>query len=62
MTKRATFTQVELVRAIRAAAATGKVAVQTRDGIAFVEPDAIPHDHPDQPEVSQCDKLFGVSE
>ena len=31
MTRRATFTQAELVRAIRAAEAAGKVALQTRE-------------------------------
>jgi len=41
MTRRATFTQAELTRAIRAAEAAGKVALQTPDGIAFVDPTLI---------------------
>jgi hypothetical protein len=46
MTRRATFTQAELQRAIRAAAACGKVAFCTRDGIAFVDPVIVPHAAP----------------
>lgn len=42
MTRRATFTQADLARAIRAAEATGKVAVQTPAGIAFLDPAAVP--------------------
>ena len=41
MTRRATFTEAELRRAIRAAEAAGKVAVQTALGIAFVDPGAV---------------------
>lgn len=41
MNRRATFTETELKRAIRAAEALGKVAVQTRFGIAFVEADRV---------------------
>lgn len=36
MNRRASFTEAELKRAIRAAEALGKVAIQTRFGIAFV--------------------------
>lgn len=43
MTRRATFTQAQLTRAIRAAEAAGKVALQTLNGIAFVDPTYIPH-------------------
>jgi len=43
MRRRATFTQAELTRAIRAAEAVGKVALQTRSGIAFVDQSFIPH-------------------
>lgn len=46
MTARATFTQAELARAIRAADAMGKVALVTRAGIAFVDPGTIPHTAP----------------
>ena len=62
MTRKATFTQAELVRAIRAAEAVGKVALQTRAGIAFVDPETIPHDAPVKPEENGCDRIFGVSE
>lgn len=41
MTRRATFTEAELKRAIRAASELGKVAVQTPIGIAFVDPDTV---------------------
>lgn len=63
MTKRATFTQAELARAIRAAEACGKVAVQTPMGIAFVESDkvALPSQDHDSAEIEACDKAFGVS-
>ncbi len=37
MSKRASFSQAELTRAIRAAEACGKLAVLTPQGIAFVE-------------------------
>lgn len=37
MTRRATFTQAELQRAIRAAEGCGKVAVLTVQGIVFAE-------------------------
>lgn len=43
MTARARFTQAEITRAIRAADAVGKVALQTPHGIAFVDPALIPH-------------------
>lgn len=49
MTRRATFTQAELARAIKAAEATGKVAVQTPAGIAFVDPAALPNTTPPEP-------------
>lgn len=60
MTRRATFTEAELVRAIRAAGKAGKVAMQTRDGIAFVDPAAIPHDRPDDSGGNTCDSIFGT--
>ena len=41
MTRRATCTEAELARAIRAADKAGKVALQTRAGIAFVDPATI---------------------
>lgn len=64
MTRRATVTQAELVRAIRAADATGKVALQTRAGIAFVDPATIPHDGPESGAAgtNSCDDIFGTAE
>jgi hypothetical protein len=53
----------ELTRAIRAAEACGKVAVQTPLGIAFVESEKLVVPSPDQidpAEVVECDKAFGV--
>jgi hypothetical protein len=41
MTRRATVTQAELARAIRAADAAGKVVLVTQAGIAFVDPGII---------------------
>lgn len=64
MTKRASFTQAELERAIRAAGKLGKVAVMTPAGIVFAESDQVPLPSPDQvsaAEVAECDKAFGVS-
>jgi hypothetical protein len=42
MTKRATFSQAEIARAIRAAESLGKVALWTPAGIAFVESGELP--------------------
>lgn len=61
MSRRATFTQAELVRAIRAAEAAGKVAIQTRAGIAFVDPDTIPHDAAEPSGANPCDAIFGTA-
>lgn len=61
MTRRATFTQAELVRAIRAADASGKVALMTRAGLAFVDPAAIPQTAPAESGENSCDSLFGVA-
>lgn len=60
MTKRATFTQVEIARAIMAAEKVGKIAIQTRDGIAFVDPAHIGQPVPVQSEENTCDGKFGV--
>jgi hypothetical protein len=49
MTKRATFTQAELERAIRAADKAGKVAVMTPAGIVFAESDKVALPSPEQP-------------
>lgn len=63
MTKRATFTQAELARAIRAAEAVGKVAILTPGGIVFADPATVPQTA--QPvesgEANSCDDLFGVA-
>ena len=63
MTRRATFTAAELVRAIRAAAASGKVAVLTPGGIVFADSGAValpslappPEDGP-----NTCDQVWGA--
>jgi hypothetical protein len=62
MTKRATFTQSELARAIRAAQSLGKVALWTPAGIAFVESQELPIALPsgDLGDQAECDRLFGV--
>jgi hypothetical protein len=44
MGARATFTQAQIERAIRAATKLGKVAVQTQMGIAFVDPASVTQD------------------
>lgn len=64
MTKRATFTQAELERAIRAAGKLGKVAGVLPTGmIVFVESGAVSLPSPDTgpAEVAECDRAFGVS-
>ena len=66
MTRRATFTQAELTRAIRAAEAAGKVALQTPAGIVFVDPGLIPQIGPQSGAAesggNSCDSLFGVEQ
>lgn len=61
MTRRATFTQAELARAIRAAEAVGKIALQTPHGIAFVDPLDLPHPAKveESDEVDTCAGKFG---
>lgn len=63
MTARATFTQAQIARAIRAAKGEGMVALMTPAGIAFVESGSVALPSPDQDaaEVAACDKAFGVS-
>lgn len=60
--RRATITQAELVRAIRAAAATGRIAVQTPIGIAFLDPAALPQTAPQESagEANTCDQVWGA--
>jgi hypothetical protein len=60
MTRRATFSQADLARAIRAAEAAGKVALQTPAGIAFVDPAIIAQTAPTESEGSDtCAGKFG---
>ena len=60
MTRRATFRQSELARAIRAARQEGMVAILTPAGIVFAPPDAIPQNAPTESGENTCDGLFGV--
>jgi len=60
MTRRATFRQADLLRAIKAAEAAGKVACWTPAGIAFVEPGVVVHAAPAAvQDENSCDKAFG---
>ena len=61
MTRRATHTQAELQRAIRAAQAMGKVAVWTPQGIVFAESDQISLPSPEQGRGNSCDDAFGMA-
>jgi len=60
MTARATFTQAQITRAIRAAQACGKVAVMTPQGIAFVESDKVALPSAEQPRRNSCDEALGL--
>lgn len=60
MTARATFTQAELARAIRAAEACGKVAVLTPAGIVFAQPGDVALPSPETGRVNTCDAIFGT--
>lgn len=53
MTARATFTEAMLARAIRAATKTGKVALMTPVGIAFVDPETIPQNAASESDVDR---------
>lgn len=55
MTRRASFTEAELTRAIRVADKLKKVAVQTQIGIAFVEADSVTQTAPEE---SAVDRWF----
>jgi hypothetical protein len=62
MTRRATFTQAELARAIKAAGSAGKIAVQTPMGIAFVDPDTLPQSAATESSGrNSCDDIFGAA-
>ena len=60
MTAKASFTQTELARAIRAADAAGKVALVTRQGIALVDPALVALPSPEPARVNTCDEAFGT--
>ena len=61
MTRRATFTQAELARAIAAAQQAGKVARWTRAGIEFVDPAMIAQTAPTESgQGNTCDNVFGA--
>lgn len=62
MTKRATFTEAEIVRFGRAADKLGKVLIITRDGVVFADPDkvALPSIEPERP--NSCDTAFGLGQ
>ena len=60
MTRRATFSQADLARAVRVADQLGKVAMWTPAGIVFADSGSVAlpsQDHPD--EGNSCDKAFG---
>ncbi|HMO09158.1 MAG TPA: hypothetical protein PKD10_16135 [Paracoccaceae bacterium] len=62
MTRRATFTQAELARAIRVAQAAGKVAVWTPSGIVFADSAETLLASPPAPapdEGNTCDQVWG---
>lgn len=62
MTARARFTQAEIARAIRAAAACGRVALMTPAGIVFVESEKVQLPSPPQSAGGNtCDAAFGVA-
>jgi hypothetical protein len=58
MTRAATWTRAEIERAIAAADAKGKVALQTRHGIAYVDPASLPNLAPDEERPNSCDGAF----
>jgi hypothetical protein len=60
MTKRVTFTQAEMTRALRAADAVGKIALLTHAGIAFLPREDTPKLNATPIEgVNTCDEVFG---
>lgn len=60
MTRRVTFTQAELRRAIRVADEMGKVAVATPQGIVFADAGSVALPSPDHARGNSCDEAFGV--
>ena len=63
MTKRATFTEAELLRAWKVARRVGAVVEVSRGAIRLLPEGAAPvHADPSEDdEVAQCDRLFGVA-
>jgi hypothetical protein len=55
MTARATLTQAQIARAIRAATACGKVAVMTPQGIVFAESGSVALPSPESVEPAPLD-------
>lgn len=60
MTARATLTQAQIARAIRAAEACGKVAVLTPAGIVFAQPGAVALPSLETEGPNTCDLAFGT--
>lgn len=60
MTARASLTQAQIARAIRAAKGEGVVALMTTAGIFFVESDKVALPSPDQARGNTCDDAFGL--
>lgn len=60
MTKRAQFTEAQIVRMGRAAAKLGKVLVATPTGFVFADSDAVALPSPEPERVNTCDGLFGT--
>lgn len=59
MTKRATFTEAQIVRMGRAAEKLGKVLVVTPTGFVFADSDAVALPSPETGRPNSCDGLFG---
>lgn len=59
VTKRATFTQAEIERAIRAADRLGKVAVYRRGEFIFLPAEQVPQHAPTESGENTCDKAWG---
>lgn len=60
MTARATFTQAQIARAIRAAEACGKVALLTPQGIVFAESGQLVLPSSEPARRNTCDEALGL--
>lgn len=60
MTTRASLTQAQIARAIRAAKGEGMVAVMTPTGIVFAEPDKVALPSPETGRPNSCDGIWGA--